>query len=88
MANTFNIHVHIDYPERSAKCVMYDATVLELVLDMRNYMRLGAITAYGYLENGIRIAYICDGIVYADECFIGKSWDVCAVKETNGVKLC
>ena len=49
MANTFDIHVHIDYPERSAECVMYDATVLELVLDMRNYMRLGAKTALASL---------------------------------------
>lgn len=88
MANTFDIHVHIDYSDHHAECMMHDATVLEIVLDMRNYMRLGAISAYAYLENGISIAYICDGIVYADECFIGKSWDVRAVKETDGVKLC
>ena len=87
MANTFDIHVCIDYSDHHAECMMYDATILELVLDMRNYMRLGAITAYAYLENGMGIANMVDGVIRADECMIGKSWDVRAVREIDGVEL-
>ena len=88
MANTFDIRISIDYPGNHAECMMRDATVLELVNDLREYMYKGAVSAYAYLENGISIAYICDGSVYVDECFIGKSWDVRAVCELDGVKLC
>lgn len=88
MANTFDIRVHIDYHERSAECLIHDATVLELVLDIRNYMRLGAISVYAYLENGVSIAYMYGGTVYVDECLIGKAWDIRAVCEFDGVKLC